>query len=71
MAGRWGGLMATMSYCRFENTYHDLRDCLNALQEYDELSESEQKYCKMLIKVAKQIIQFEDTDPEYQYGDDE
>jgi len=25
--------MANMSYCRFENTLNDLRDCLNALQE--------------------------------------
>ena len=25
--------MPNMSYCRFENTLNDLRDCLNALQE--------------------------------------
>lgn len=25
--------MANMSYCRFENTLNDLRDCLNALQD--------------------------------------
>lgn len=25
--------MANMSYCRFENTYSDLRDCTNAIAE--------------------------------------
>jgi hypothetical protein len=25
--------MSNMSYCRFENTNNDLRDCINALQE--------------------------------------
>lgn len=25
--------MANMSYCRFQNTFLDLRDCLRALQE--------------------------------------
>ena len=25
--------MANMSYCRFENTYGDLADCVNALDE--------------------------------------
>lgn len=31
--------MANMSYCRFRNTAHDLVDCLNALDPYeDEIS---------------------------------
>ena len=32
-----------MSYCRFQNTAHDLRDCLRALQngELPELSKTE------------------------------
>lgn len=25
--------MANMSYCRFENTSNDLRDCIDAMQE--------------------------------------
>ena len=35
--------MSNMSYCRFQNTYNDLRDCLDALREepLEELSESE------------------------------
>ena len=27
--------MANMSYCRFQNTSNDLRDCVNALEEED------------------------------------
>ena len=32
--------MANMSYCRFQNTAQDLRDCVNALEDafdYDDL----------------------------------
>lgn len=56
--------MANMSYCRFENTYHDLRDCRDALAEQDisDLSESEQKYAKWLIEMCQDIA----TD----YGDE-
>ena len=42
-----------MSYCRFENTYNDLRDCYENLE--DDCSESEQKYKEKLIKLCKQI----------------
>lgn len=46
-----------MSYCRFENTYGDLQDCYDALSEkdLDELSESEKKYAKKLIKMCRDI----------------
>ena len=30
--------MANMSYCRFQNTNIDLRDCLEALEDGSELS---------------------------------
>lgn len=51
--------MANMSYCRFENTVNDLRDCRDALEEiYDNVSEvtvaevkkqlSESEYAAML-----------------------
>ena len=35
-----------MSYCRFENTYSDFRECLNAIQNCEELSEEEKYYAK-------------------------
>lgn len=47
--------MSNMSYCRFENTYGDLQDCLEALNEQDELSESEAKYRDLLIKMCAEI----------------
>ena len=49
--------MANMSYCRFENTYSDLLDCYESLQNksIDELSESEKKYALRLIKLCSNI----------------
>ena len=40
--------MANMSYCRFENTFKDLRDCYKALgeNELSELSDSERKFAE-------------------------
>ena len=31
--------MPNMSYCRFENTYNDLRDCVDAMEEAATFSE--------------------------------
>jgi hypothetical protein len=45
--------MANMSYCRFRNTLDDLRDCHEHMD--DELSESEQKDRKRLIKLCCEI----------------
>ena len=42
-----------MSYCRFENTLNDLRDCTEHL--YDELSGDEEKARKRLIELCKTI----------------
>lgn len=47
--------MSNMSYCRFENTYKDLKDCLDALNHQDELSESEARYRDLLIKMCVEI----------------
>lgn len=48
-----------MSYCRYVNTYTDLVDCFEALQEEqftnDELSESETKYRDSLIEKCVEI----------------
>lgn len=46
-----------MKYFRFENTSRDLQECYDALLEkdLDELSESEKKYAKKLIKICKDI----------------
>lgn len=47
--------MSNMSYCRFENTYKDLQDCLDHLTD-DDLSESEKNYRDWLIEVCQQIV---------------
>ena len=54
--------MANMSYCRFENTLGDLRDCYEHMDDSD-LSESETK------ARAKLIIECVDLAGDY--GDEE
>lgn len=46
--------MGNMSYCRFENTLKDLQECEEHLDD-DDLSESEHKYRKRLIKLCMSI----------------
>lgn len=55
--------MANMSYCRFENTYKDLKDCYNALMDevdIDDLSESEQEYARRLIALCEKMLAFQE-----------
>lgn len=47
--------MPNMSYCRWENTYLDLRDCFDALEE--NVSQTEEHYQKKLIELARKLIQ--------------
>lgn len=51
--------MANMSYCRFQNTLEDLRDCRDALNEMGdfekELSEEEAKAAKRLLKMCRSL----------------
>ena len=57
--------MGNMSYCRFENTYSDLVDCKDALDNdggLNELEDSELDYAKELIELCQEI-----TD---RYGDE-
>ena len=53
--------MANMSYCRYQNTYRDLQDIYDNLFD-DDLSESEERYRKYLVKLCKKIVDevFED-----------
>jgi hypothetical protein len=50
------------SYCRFENTYNDLRDCLEALDNAPSVealekdsNEYERKYIRKLIELCEEI----------------
>ena len=52
--------MTNMSYCRFENTYADFTDCINALQMDDVSSLNEWKYAQRMIECAKVYLEYED-----------
>ena len=47
--------MGNMSYCRFQNTLGDLRDCKEAMDDGDELSADEAKAKKALIELCADI----------------
>ena len=68
--------MANMSYCRFENTLNDLRDCYNNMSS-DDLNEKEFYKRKQIIELCTDIaneyrdlleeefVEEEDLGPEY------
>lgn len=48
--------MGNMSYCRFQNTLLDLRDCQEYIND-DDLSEEEKRARKKLIELCKDIAE--------------
>ena len=54
--------MGNMSYCRFENTAADLRDCLDAIHrgETDDLSSYEIDGLKSIMRMANDLVEMED-----------
>ena len=58
--------MGNMSYCRFENTLADLRDCADALDKYSiaDLDGTEKRAANELIALCKRIAN------DYVRGDD-
>ena len=59
--------MANMSYCRFENTYKDLYDCYNNINE--QLSDREHGYRQRLVAMCQSII--DEYDESCQLEDDD
>lgn len=55
--------MSNTSYCRFENTYNDLDDCYDHMDDKD-LNESEKVYREKLIKLCMNIYYDYAEDPE-------
>ena len=55
--------MGNMSYCRFENTAADLRDCLSAIHrgETDDLSSYEIAGLKNIMDMANELVEMEDN----------
>ena len=56
-----------MSYCRFENTFRDLLDCYNNLDESVN-SKTEQDFRERLIGLCKDIV---DEYGDVEFNDDE
>ena len=54
--------MGNMSYCRFENTAADLRDCLSAIHrgETDDLSNYEIAGLTNIMDMANELVEMED-----------
>jgi hypothetical protein len=47
--------MSNMSYCRFENTYNDLLDCLENI-EFEAENERDERYRIRMIQLLKENI---------------
>ena len=46
--------MANMSYCRFENTFHDLVDCSEHIS-YEAQNEHDEEYRQKLLQLINDI----------------
>jgi hypothetical protein len=55
--------MSNMSYCRFQNTLNDFRDCLQYVREFglQELSPEEAKAAERLRRLAFDFIEDYDS----------
>jgi hypothetical protein len=51
-----------MSYCRFQNTLKDLKECLAAILNNEKLSESEKIAKEQLVQVCLKIVSDEYPD---------
>ena len=55
--------MGNMSYCRFQNTANDLKDCIDELFSNgvdDDMSMNELKALKRMMDMARDILDYED-----------
>ncbi len=59
--------MANMSYCRFENTYRDLQDCYNNIN--NQLSAREHACRERLVQLCEMML--EDYNPACQVDDED
>ena len=53
--------MANMSYCRFENTYMDLQDCIENMHE-PASNERDERYRKRLLELLKEVVNSGEVD---------
>ena len=45
-----------MSYCRFENTFRDLEDCVDALVDNDDLSDREANFAHRMRNLCEEYL---------------
>lgn len=63
--------MANMSYCRFQNTLEDLRDCAQHVTDID-LDEDEHRARKRLVALCQEIVEeYEAADMEEDEEEDD
>ena len=48
--------MSNMSYCRFENTFRDLEDCVDALVDNNDLSEREANFAHRMRNLCEEYL---------------
>jgi hypothetical protein len=49
--------MGNMSYCEFENTSGDLKQCINSIYNKKKLSQSELSYLSYMIKEMYNVLE--------------
>jgi hypothetical protein len=57
--------MGNMSYCRFENTFGDVLDCLDALRDRNVLSKSELENAGNMLMAIIEFLQEEEIIDRY------
>jgi hypothetical protein len=62
--------MANMSYCRFENTYNELIDCMENLNKTAE-NERDERYRIRLIELMIDIVNSGDAEEALEVEDDD
>jgi hypothetical protein len=58
--------MPNMSYCRFENTYNDLIDCIENMNE-PASNERDERYRKRLLELIKEVVDNGDVEQALEY----
>lgn len=53
--------MPNMSYCRFENTYMALQDCIENIHE-PASNERDERYRKRLLELMKEVVDSGEVD---------
>ena len=56
--------MSNMSYCRFHNTYYDLKDCVENFTDLNDLSKWEQSYALKMRKLCEEYLELVEEEEE-------